>query len=390
MVRNLSVALVGVLAFTLTLGGTVYAQLQDEVDAIDVSDLLNTPDDGGTPEPPADPNAGTPLTLLVIGSDSRADGAVGDGFESVLADTHIVAHISADRSRVELASIPRDIMVDIPECRTTGGEVIPAQFGMYNSAFANGFQVGGDTKSAVGCDINLAQAATGLTIDGWVLVEMGGFIEMVDALGGVDICIPEAIDAPKAKLVLEAGQQTLSGEDALGYARARVGVGLGSDPDRITRQQHLMSAMVDEVLSRNVLTDGPALYKMVNAALGSLTMSPNLSSLSDMAGLALSLRSLDSAQVTFVTTPFATYPQDPNRLVWTDEVDAIWAAMAADEPIPVDGADEESSDEESADDGESASEDETTDAADDGSEATTDPVEAGTEGANAEELNPVC
>lgn len=333
--RTTAVAIVGLLAFSGTAVAATYSQLQGEVDALDVGELINPPEGGdATTAPPVDPNAGTPLNILIIGSDSRADGAVTDSVDSVLADTHIVAHISADRSRVELVSIPRDTMVDIPECRTTSGTTVYARFGMYNNAFAEAFVAGGDKESAIACDINLAQSVTGLSIDGWVLVEMGGFVKMVDALGGVDICIPEPIDAPKANLDLEAGQQTLNGEDALGYARARSGDGLsGSDPDRIERQQHLMSAMVAEVVSRNVLTDGPALYQMLRAALGSLTMSSNLASLNDMAGLALSLRSLDAADVTFMTTPYAAYEPDPNRLVFTSEVDVIWERMAADEPI---------------------------------------------------------
>ncbi|WP_197522652.1 LCP family protein [Occultella aeris] len=329
----------GALAFALTFGGTVFAQLQSEVEVIDPGALVVQPtgDDGETvaPAPPADPNAGTALNILIIGSDSRADGAVADGTDSVLADTHIIAHISADRSRVELVSIPRDTMIQIPDCPTTSGETIRGWYGQYNAAYATGWQVGGDKESAVACDINLAQSATGLIIDGFVLVEMGGFVEMVNALGGIDICIPEEISAPKANLYLDAGQQTLTGEQALGYARARTGAGLGdgSDTSRIQRQQHLMSAMVAEVLSRNILTDGPALYGMVNAALGSLTMSANLSSLTGMAGLALSLRSLSADDVVFLTTPYAAYPQDPNRVVWTNAVDDIWEAMAADEPI---------------------------------------------------------
>src|SRR5690606_15891264 len=110
--------------------------------------------------PPADPNSGTALNILIIGSDSRADGAVHDDFTSVLADTHIIAHISADRSRVERGSIPRDTMVDIPECRTTSGTTVYARLGMYNSAFAEAFVAGGDKESAVACDINLAQSVT--------------------------------------------------------------------------------------------------------------------------------------------------------------------------------------------------------------------------------------
>ncbi|WP_165962699.1 LCP family protein [Occultella glacieicola] len=397
--RTAAVAVVGAFAFAATFGGTVYAQLQAEVDVIRVDDLINQPTDAEgapvTPAPPADPNAGTALNILIIGSDSRADGAVDDGFDSVLADTHIVAHIAADRSRVELVSIPRDIMVQIPDCPTTSGETIHGWYGMYNAAFANGWLVGGDTETAVACDINLAQSATGLTIDGFVLVEMGGFIEMVDALGGVDICIPEAISAPKAHLFLDAGEQTLTGEQALGYARARVGVGDGSDPGRIERQQRLMSAMVAEVLSRNILADGPALYGMVNAALGSLTMSENLSSLTGMAGLALSLRSLSADDVTFLTTPYGAYAPDPNRLVWTSEVDEIWAAMAADEPIlagdegtgngasgaATPGADGTPTQAPSAEDAPLPDPDEG---------ATQTPSEAGTAGASAEDLTVAC
>ncbi len=387
MLRSVAVAVVGLVAFTVTLGGAVYAQLQGEVDSVDVGDLIpDAGDDGSTRPPPADPNAGTPLNILIIGSDSRADGGVSDGFTSVLADTHIIAHVSADRSRVELVSIPRDTMVNIPECPLADGRTVYARFGMYNSAFAEAWVASEDTTSAIACDVNLAQSITGLTIDGFVLVEMGGFIEMVDALGGVDICIPEPIDAPKADLYLEAGQQTLDGEQALGYARARSGDGLsGSDPDRIKRQQHLMSAMVDEVLSRNVLTDGPALYDMLRAALGSLTVSPNLSSLTDMAGLALSLRSMSSADVTFLTTPYATYPEDPNRLIFTSDVDAIWAAMAADEPIPTASSQDEASDDPT--DGASTTEDPTTE---DPTTESTQPTDGGTAGGSAEDLNQGC
>jgi LCP family protein required for cell wall assembly len=407
--RAVALGVVALLAFSGTAVAATYQQLQGDVTSVDLGDLVDPPAGGGedgTTAPPVDPNAGTALNILIIGSDSRADGGVDDGFTSVLADTHIIAHISAERDRVELVSIPRDTMVDIPQCRTSSGTTVYARFGMYNSAFAEAFVAGGDTESAIACDINLAQSVTGLTIDGFVLVEMGGFINMVDALGGVDICIPEPIYAPKANLDLEAGQQTLNGEQALGYARARSGDGLsGSDPDRIGRQQHLMSAMVDEVLSRNVLTDGPALYQMLRAALGSLTLSSNLASINDMAGLALSLRSLDLADVTFMTTPYAAYQPDPNRLVFTSEVDLIWERMADDEPIvqpdepedePTDAASggsggaEDPSTDGTTDDG--ASPDQTSDQPT--SDPSTDPADdASSEdsGANtADDLTPVC
>lgn len=335
-----------VLALALAVPTAVVTDLRNQVTEIDVDDLVDAPSNAdGQADEPGDPNAGEPLNILIIGSDSRqGEGNHVDDETSVLADTHIVAHVAADRSRAELVSVPRDTMVEIPDCRTTSGDVIPARFGMFNSAFAYAWQAGQDHESAVACDINLVQHLTGLTLDGFVLVEMGGFVDMVDALGGIDICIPEPIDAPKAQLTLDAGQQVLDGTDALGYARARVGVGAGTDPERIERQQHLMSAFVDDVLSHNVLFDAPELYGMAQAALRSLSVSPSLNSLPDLAGLGFAMQGLRSEDVTFVTTPTEPYPLDTNRLQWTDETDEIWQRLRADEPLAGEAEDEAATD----------------------------------------------
>lgn len=318
--------------------GVAYADLQSQLRTVDIAELVPAPtgySDGvaAAAATPADPSEGSAFNLLIIGSDSREDGAVDDGVSSVLADTHVIVHIAADRSRVELVSIPRDTMVDIPACRTTSGGTVAARFGQYNDAFADAYLVGGDVASAIACDVTLAQSVSGLRLDGFVLVEMGGFVSMVDALGGVDIDIAEAIDAPKAGLTLAAGQQTLTGTQALGYARARVGVGDGSDTGRIQRQQHLMAALVEEVLSRNLLTDTGALYGLASATLSSLTVSENLAGISDLVGLGLSLKRLDASAVTFVTTPYRAYPADPNRVEFTAEAEVLWASLRDDRPI---------------------------------------------------------
>ena len=340
--RRVGLATLALLLFVGTAAATVYRSLPD-IDALDITDLVNDPT--GDPDPTAaeptteaDPNAGRALTILIIGSDAREAGVIDDGVTSVLADTHILMHIAADRSRVEMVSIPRDILVDLPECTTSSGEIIPAGSGQYNDAFALGWDRGGDLASAVACDINLLQSATGITPDGFVLVNMGGFVEVINAIGGVDICIPEAIDAPKADgLVLAAGQQRLNGTQALGYARARTGVGVGdgSDTGRIERQQHLIAAVTDELLSRNLLTDAGQLFNVASAALDSLTTSPELASIPGLIGLARSLQAVGSENVTFTTSPFAPYKPNPNRLVWTDEADLVWDAILSDTPISV-------------------------------------------------------
>src|SRR5690606_40544498 len=88
---------------------------------------------------------------------------------------------------------------------------------------------------------------TNVHIDHFVSVDFVGFKEMVDALGGVTMCIPEPIQDEKAgHLNLEAGEQTLDGEEALGYVRSRKGQGDGSDLSRIDRQQDFMGARLQE------------------------------------------------------------------------------------------------------------------------------------------------
>jgi LCP family protein required for cell wall assembly len=86
---------------------------------------------------------------------------------------------------------------------------------MFNSAFSEGWNAGGDYASAVACTMSTTQHNTGLVLDGFVLVDFAGFTTMVDALGGVPMCIPDKINAPEADLYLEPGEQVLDGHDAL-------------------------------------------------------------------------------------------------------------------------------------------------------------------------------
>ena len=338
-VRGVALVLAGTFAFIATGAGAVVFKLQHNIESIDISDRLAAVE--GLPaaptEDPEDPTAGRPVNILLMGSDDRSgdNAAIGGDAGGMRADTTIVAHISADRSRVELVSIPRDSLVDIPACEMTDGTMTKPRSGaMFNSAFAIGWDNGGDIASAASCAMVTVMSLTDVYLDGFVVVDFAGFQSMIDAIGGVPICIPEAIVAPQAGLNLQAGQQTLNGEQALGLARARKGTGLnGSDLTRITRQQQLMAATARAVLDQNLLTDAPGLLKFLDAATSSLKASPNFASLQNLSGLALSLRGLDASGITFLTVPVADAPSDKNRVVWTSAADAIWENMAADRPI---------------------------------------------------------
>jgi len=350
VLRTVALSTVGLLAFGVTGAAAAFAKLQGNVDRVDVSDLL-----GDAPEPskapdPDDPNAGSPVNILVLGSDQR-DGVnadIGGEVEGMRSDTTIVLHISADRQRVEAVSIPRDSLVDIPACEMSNGKTSRATHGMFNTAFATGWDMGGDMASAAACTIRTVQENTGLAIDHFVVVDFSGFQSMIDAIGGVEICIPNDMTSKDAGLAVKAGNQRLDGPTALAFARARKGpgVGDGSDTNRIGNQQRLIAAMVQEVLSKNVLMDVPQLLSFLNAATSSLTTDTGLS-LTAMTGLAYNMRSIRGGNITFMTVPWAPAKSDPNRVEWTSEAETLWANMAADvpalgqpepEPAPVDTA----------------------------------------------------
>src|SRR5690625_3010946 len=94
-----------------------------------------------------------------------------------------------------------------------------------------------------------------------------------------------------------------------------------------------MGAMVRHILSKNLLTDSPQLYRVLDAVTESLSVSNGLSSIPGLVGLANSFQDVPAESVMFYTVPWTAYPQDPNRIIWTDEAQYLWDAIAADRPI---------------------------------------------------------
>lgn len=197
-----------------------------------------------------DPNAGQPIRFVLIGQDSRDAGnadIAGDGAENAgvhNADTTMVVEIAADRQFINLVSIPRDSLVDVPSCTTSQG-TIPAQYGvMFNSIFSTAYAVGGDLSSAASCTVSAINSLTGLDISNFIVVDFKGLADMIDAIGGVDVCIPvHTVDA-NTDMDLSKGMHHLDGKSATNYARMRYGTGTdGSDIMRTTRQQYLIKSL---------------------------------------------------------------------------------------------------------------------------------------------------
>lgn len=273
--------------------------------------------------------------ILLIGSDSRAgeNSEYGrDDGGSQRSDTTILLHLAADRKSATAVSLPRDLMAEIPSCRTGDDKETRKRFAQFNSAF----ELGGTA-----CTIRTVERMTGIRIDHHMVVDFNGFKEMVDAVDGVEICLPKPIDDKDAHLDLPAGRQTLNGEEALGYVRARKTLGDGSDTERMERQQQFLGALVNKMQSNGVLLNPTRLYPVLDAATKSLTTDPGLDSLRDLYDLVRSMRDVPTEQVQFLTVPRQPYRLDRNRdeLVEPDAGE-LFKQLREDKPVAVVPADE--------------------------------------------------
>jgi len=218
-------------------------------------------------------------------------------------------------------SIPRDSMVKAPpKCNTSApkSEWVDTQ---WNATFSEG---------GPACLIRTVEGDTGLYVNHFAVVDFNGFRAMVDALGGVPVCTPEAIDDPKAKLKLSAGRHVLDGKQALGYVRARKTIGDGSDLGRIKRQQAFLASVVQEATRTSLLLRPDKLFGFLDAATRSLTTDPQFD-LGTMQDLASSVKDVGMKNVGFLTVPVTDYQPDPNRVAWAPEAADLWQTLRDDQ-----------------------------------------------------------
>ncbi|WP_248961807.1 LCP family protein [Sphaerisporangium perillae] len=297
-----SIALTSVLVLLALTGYTLYRNVLGEVGVEDVTPDLNA-------NRPV--NATGALNVLLVGSDSRAGDNKKYGQhmsgEGERTDTIILLHVSPNRDKATLISFPRDSMVQIPACKNARTKVaLPPRLDMINSAFNEG---------GMACTINTIEANTNIRVDHYIKVDFTGFKAIVDALEGIEICVPTAVDDRQAKLHLTAGKQTVKGETALAYVRARHSLGDGSDISRIKRQQIFLSQVIKKATSGDTLTNPAKLLNLVKAGAHSVVMDPQLD-VDTLIQIAQSARSLTAKGVKFVTVPWEPYPADKNRVQW--------------------------------------------------------------------------
>ncbi|GLV51975.1 hypothetical protein TBS_25430 [Thermobispora bispora] len=262
------------------------------------------------------------LNILLVGVDKRDNltrrqqNLLHLGRESgQRTDTMMVIHLSKDRRKITVVSLPRDTWTEIP--------------GKGHHKINAAYQFGGPKLT-----VQTVERATGLRIHHYVEVNVLGFIDVVDSLGGVTVCTPVPIDDPKTKLVLKPGTYTLDGVNALAYARTRATA--RSDLDRIDRQQQVISALLDKITSSGTLANPARLAALVDSALKTLTVDKALAD--NLLGLATRLKDVSTDDVTFATVPLADVnyrtPTGESAVLW-DKAAAreLFRRIAADEPL---------------------------------------------------------
>ena len=251
------------------------------------------------------------VNYLIVGSDTREGLSreeikrlkVGgtDVAAGKRSDTMLLIHISKKRDKAAIISIPRDSYALIPEHNNSQGKLIPAAYSKINSAYNWG---------GAPLLIKTLENMSDLRIDHYVELNFVGFVRMVDALGGVEICTKKDINDPKSHLTLPAGTHVLDGIDSLKFVRTRVFDGLG-DLGRMKRQQEFAGAMLRKATSAGVLLNPVKMVDFINSALDSVVTDEGLSQ-GDLLTLGKQLRNLSASNVRTLTIPLQYYNYNKN------------------------------------------------------------------------------
>ncbi|TCO62511.1 LCP family protein [Actinocrispum wychmicini] len=285
MAGKVALAILSVAVLSATgIGYDKYNQIASGYQTADVLD----PGSGG-PKP-----ADGATDILLVGLDSRVDAQghplskellnrlnAGKADGVINTDTLILLRVLNDGGKVVGVSIPRDSYVDIP-----GGygkhKINSAYARAKNAAYAplrkkgvtDAAQLEVQTSQEGAAElIKTIQQLTGATIDHYAEVNLLGFADITDAVGGADVCLLKPVNDDFSGAHFPAGPMTLAGPEALAFVRQRHGLPNG-DLDRVVRQQVFLKGMAQKVLSAGTLTDSGKLGRLVDAIKKSLVIDP--------------------------------------------------------------------------------------------------------------------
>ena len=291
LVRRVAIGLAGLLVVLTGTAYGAYRYYNGKVTRIPVTSLRPSAVDTGA-------------YFLIAGSDTRAisDGAsfqsttAGTAVTGQRSDTVILVHIPAGSAKATLVSFPRDSYVEIPAYTDSAGVTTAAHYAKLNEAYSLG---GADLL------VKTVENLSGLPVDHYLQVNFDGFRKIVDAVGGVSLCVGTTRNDKDSGDYLTAGTHpNVSGAQALAFVRDRKGLAAG-DLARIADQQYFLSQVMKKVLAAGTLANPVRLTSLLSATTEALTVDKGFG-LSQFRTLASKLRSLDPSHVTFVTLPVTT------------------------------------------------------------------------------------
>ncbi|MEU6280770.1 LCP family protein [Streptomyces sp. NPDC047028] len=251
------------------------------------------------------------INILLMGTDKRTgkgNEGYGDKGSVGHADTTILLHLSQDRTNATALSIPRDLIVNVPDCPTTqpdgSTKVIP---GTQNVRFNTSLGQDGRTPS---CTVRTVTELTGIRADDFMVADFNAVKTLTEAVGGVEVCLAHNIDDPDSHLKLSKGTHNISGDQALAFVRTRHSVGFGGDLSRITLQQQFLSALMRKLKGNSTLTSPTKMLKLAEAGTKALTVDDKLDSIGKLKDLGLELGKLNPKNLTFTTVPVVDNPAE--------------------------------------------------------------------------------
>ncbi|MET8447883.1 LCP family protein [Streptomyces sp. NPDC005209] len=251
------------------------------------------------------------FNILIIGTDKRTGkGNEGYGDQGSVghADTNILLHVAKDRTNATAMSIPRDLIVNVPDCPTKQEDgtdkVIP---GTRNVRFNT--SLGQDGRDP-GCTMRTVEEVTGIHVDHFMMADFNAVKTLTSAVGGVQVCLAHPVNDKQSHLKLPAGKSVVEGEQALAFVRTRHSFGNQGDLDRIKVQQQFLSSLMRKMSSGDTLTDPTKLVQLAEAATKALTVDTGIGKVSTLKDVALELKKVPTKNISFLTVPVIDNPAE--------------------------------------------------------------------------------
>ncbi|MEC5179355.1 LCP family protein [Arthrobacter sp. CG_A4] len=269
------------------------------------------------------------MQILVLGSDTRdgKNSQYGGASESTgygKSDVMMLMDISADNKRINVISFPRDLLVDIPKCTDQESKRdFPAQKNvMINAAMS---------EAGIGCAVDTVNKLTGLEIDHFMMADFNSVKELSNTVGGVEVCISDAVFDPDSGLRLPKGTSKVEGEQALAFLRTRHAFAGGGDLGRIKGQQGFLSSLVRKIKDDGTLGNPGRMLQIADVVTRNLTIDDGMASVPTLLSVGNRLKNIDVGKVAFVAVPTEPAVSDINRLQLAEPAASqLFAAMRKD------------------------------------------------------------